>query len=343
MKKILIAGVAVLALAAGGGWFYAQGEAQSRFDEALADVGYGEIVQYGDLSYNPLAGTLEVTDIRLTGDTLGPAQHLNARVDRLTVLDYASDAEGIIETLDLKLTGVSLNIAEAATAVADNAQSFEEQRLSNMLRTVAEFGYPVITGGIDMIYDYDRDAGTMSETVTIAVDNAGALEYGVDLSDISYDAATKLDALGKRFNMANRPDVGEMDAYLEEMVEALGETSFVSSKIAFTEGGLVEKLWGKFDEMTGREPGAPRDDALFMPIVLDPEMVAQKIDNPARVDEVLAGNQALIDFLKQPDELVLTISADEGVSITEFLEAAQGNDHVKIKSMVEGMRFELKS
>ncbi|WP_259780754.1 hypothetical protein [Aestuariispira ectoiniformans] len=343
MKKLIVSGaaiVAVVAVAAGGGWIYSQNEAKARFDAVLQKFGYADAMEYGDLSYNPLAGRLVVKNIRLNGDVLGKLQALNPRAEQLVVDDYSAGDNGLIESLHWKMSGITINVADAVELLAGQEQTLEERHLSQALQNVAAFGYPIISADIDASGVYNAETGEASENVTITVDDAATVEYGFELGDLTRETALKLQALSEEFG--GRRMVGRSEEFMEAYLDTLGNTRLVSAKVKVVEGGLAERLWTKFDEMTGREPGAPRDDALFRPMTLTREQVLRQVKDPVHADRIVAGNKELIDFLKEPDELTLTVKAGDDFRIQAFVEAIRDRSP-ELAKMLKTLDYELKS
>ena len=177
MKKLLATGLGIGALAIGvytGVSFYTAKVAEAKINELIAEVDDDVVIEYGQVSVNPLGADITVKDVSVA-PIEAPAQAV--KIDQVIVREF-DDKSDFPTVVDASLKGIQFDIGE-----------MNEPTFDNFMKQAGYDG--TIALNLDTKYEYDEASGEMTlEQFRFGAKDLGYLEATLKLGNYSPDAAS---------------------------------------------------------------------------------------------------------------------------------------------------------
>jgi len=334
MKKAVIS-LAIVAIVGGGaifGWNYAQSEAKKQVRQFVEDAKLEESFDFREVSYNPLSGTLVISDIEIFEKGLNELFQLEPGIASIEVLDFEKTGD-FVTSLHAKVNGIRLNTLKSAKWSADQSRyrSFKisddpKELLGNPLGALIALGYPKLLLNMEFKWEFDEDDQTITlETGMTGID-VGRLHYSVRLANVRSRMLREMARLNKDSEDKNfQRQIAEIQRFFSQNEEGLLRIGLSEVSVAYKDLGLV-KRWFEFgDRYSYRLPGTPRTFLNPDDFRLDEKAIRDLRADGISPEIAKSASEALIDFIIDPDELNLSFTADEPVSIDLIQRATDGN------------------
>ncbi len=303
-----------------GSWWYAQSQAEKKVVDFFDEYEQLDVVSYKDISFNPLTGTLTLSDIEIE-----PSNRADfiLNIDAVEIYD-AKFEDNILEHLSFSIKGIQLdllelvknfNISEAGLRRIDS-----KNLMDNKLATLFILGYYNLPVNMTVDLRYDQDDKEFEWLNTIQVDNLGEWSLSYELSNLHKRFFKVFDSQWVEgmsvLSVINLNASRQRQSELEKIMNAAKKTKLVSFKSDYTDLGLFKRI----KHLTEVEHNYIEGDE--HPFELSEKEKEEKIKqlkrNGASNEIAESLINALANFLVDLDTISIETDLDDPVSIRKL-------------------------
>jgi len=193
-----------------GGWWYAQNKAEEEIRMFFDEREYLDDVSYEDVTFNPITGTLTLSQIEIEPTIKGLENTIV--IDTLKIYNMEID-RSLPKHIHFSVIGVHANLLDNAKAFFSPAKL---NRADKPMKNLLILGYYELLFDYEMEVLYDEDKPELSIQIYIGADGLGKIELQTKITQLNkhlfriYDCVTdvisneKLNSLGGNFHVKFR-------------------------------------------------------------------------------------------------------------------------------------------
>jgi len=317
-KNILYAvtGIIGLIFLSGIGW-YTQSRAEDDVRNFFDEYEQLDSVSYKDVSYNPLSGTLTLSDIEIEPNK---SDFLLA-IDSLEIHDVEFD-DNIPEHISFSIEGIQLDILELANSFNINQATLRhittERLADNKLATLFLLGYYKLPVNLDVEISYDQDDEEFEWSFSANADELGELSFSYSVVNLNRRFFKVFDsewmegmsvAMLMNFNPSRISE-------LEKIVNTVKKSKLAYFKAEYNDLGLFERI----KHFTEIEHNYVEGDAHPFELTEDEkrDQIKQLKRNGASIETAESIINAQANFLVDVDSISIETNIDEPFSLRKL-------------------------
>ncbi len=245
-KFIYIAACSFAVLFVIGGWWYAQSQAKETVVDFFDEHEQLDVVSYQDVSFNPLTGTLILSDIEIEQSN---QTDFILNIDAVEIYDTKFE-DNIPEHISFSIKGIQLDLLELIKNLNIRESSLRridsKNLMENKLATLFILGYYSLPVNITVDLRYDQDDKEFEWQNTIQADNLGEWSFHYELNNLHKRFFKFFDSQWIEeisvLSVINLNASRQRQTKLEKIMNAAKKTKLVSFKGNYTDLGLFKRI-----------------------------------------------------------------------------------------------------
>jgi len=312
-----------------GIWWYTQSRAEDEVRNFFDEYEQLDSVSYKKVSYNPLSGTLTLSNIEIEPNK---SDFLLA-IDSLEIHDVEFD-DNIPEHISFSIEGIQLDVLELANNFNINQSTLRyitTERLSdNTLATLFLLGYYNLPVNLDVDISYDQDDEEFEWNFSANADELGELSFSYNVVNLKrkffkiFDSEWMGGMSVAMFMNFNPSRISE----LEKIIKTVKKSKLAYFKAEYNDLGLFERV----KHFTEIEHNYVKGDTHPFELTEDKKryQIKQLKRNGASIETAESIINAQANFLVDIDSISIETNIDEPFSLRKL----EGKENGRIMKLL---------